>query len=168
MRFHTSPALVASLCAASILAGVPPVETATVHNDKVAAVDVTLKPGETESLSGARASVTVYFTGGALEVDAGRGQARRRKGRARRRGLSGGAGEDHRETPARPRFTLRASSLLERGGPRLGDRRGSPRTTRSCWRINSRGCTRSGSLPGPRSRSTGITTGSSSAFPRPR
>jgi hypothetical protein len=44
MRFHTSFVLAAFLGAASILTGVPPVETGTVHNDKVAAGDVTLKP----------------------------------------------------------------------------------------------------------------------------
>jgi hypothetical protein len=54
------------LCFASIASAA--VQTEKVRNDKVAAFDCTLRPGETQPLNGAQPSVTVYFQGGSLEV----------------------------------------------------------------------------------------------------
>jgi quercetin dioxygenase-like cupin family protein len=44
------------------------VQTEKLRNDKVAAVESTLQPGETEPLNGKQPSVTVYFQGGSLEI----------------------------------------------------------------------------------------------------
>jgi quercetin dioxygenase-like cupin family protein len=43
-------------------------QTEKLRNDKVAAVDCTLRPGETQPLNGKQTSVTVYFQGGSLEI----------------------------------------------------------------------------------------------------
>ena len=44
------------------------VQTEKLRNDKVAAFDCTLRPGETQPLNGTQPSVTVYFQGGSLEI----------------------------------------------------------------------------------------------------
>jgi quercetin dioxygenase-like cupin family protein len=55
-----------SLCFLSIASAA--VQTEKLRNDKVAAVDCTLRPGETQPLNGKQPSVTVYFQGGSLEI----------------------------------------------------------------------------------------------------
>ena len=54
------------LCFVSIASAA--VQTEKVRNDKVAAFDCTLRPGETQPLNGTEASVTVYFQAGSLEI----------------------------------------------------------------------------------------------------
>ena len=44
------------------------VQTEKLRNEKVAAFDCTLRPGETQPLNGTQPSVTVYFQGGSLEI----------------------------------------------------------------------------------------------------
>jgi quercetin dioxygenase-like cupin family protein len=61
---RTSAAIL--LCFASIASAA--VQTEKVRNDKVAAFDCTLRPGETQPLNGKQPSVTVYFQGGSLEI----------------------------------------------------------------------------------------------------
>jgi hypothetical protein len=57
------------VCFASIASAA--VQTEKLRNDKVAAFDCTLRPGETQPLN-AQPSVTVYFQGGSLEIAPGR------------------------------------------------------------------------------------------------
>jgi len=52
------------VCSVSIASAA--VQTEKLRNDKVAAFDCTLRPGETQPLNGTQPSVTVYFQGGSL------------------------------------------------------------------------------------------------------
>ena len=60
---RTSAALL--LCFVGIASAV---QTEKLRNEKVAAIDCTLRPGETQPLNGKQPSVTVYFQGGSLEI----------------------------------------------------------------------------------------------------
>jgi quercetin dioxygenase-like cupin family protein len=53
------------------------VQTEKLRNEKVAAADCTLRPGETQPLNGTQPSVTVYFQGGSLEITAEGGRPRK-------------------------------------------------------------------------------------------
>ena len=44
------------------------VQTEKLRNEKVAAFDCTLRPGETQPLNGTQPSVTVYFQAGSIEI----------------------------------------------------------------------------------------------------
>ena len=61
---RTSAAIL--LCFATIASAA--VQTEKLRNDKVAAIDCTLRPGETQPLNGTQPGVTVYFQGGSLEI----------------------------------------------------------------------------------------------------
>lgn len=63
MRIISASILV---CVVSIASAA--VQTEKLRNEKVAAFDCTLRPGETQPLNGTQPSVTVYFQGGSLEI----------------------------------------------------------------------------------------------------
>jgi len=54
------------VCSVSIASAA--VQTEKLRNEKVAAADCTLRPGETQPLNGTQPSVTVYFQGGSLQI----------------------------------------------------------------------------------------------------
>ena len=68
-----SPTII--LCFATIASAA--VQTEKLRNDKVAVIDCTLRPGETQPLNSTQPGVTVYFQGGSLEITPQGGKAQK-------------------------------------------------------------------------------------------